>query len=124
MAKYQLFSLITTQPLIWPATLTDLYGQKEKFNFVGHNLAQNSQEPRIKELFKKTLFLDVNDLERPLVMLTTGKTIFFSNSIEIEGMGELLPGDRFAILDEKFGLAQYSFYVTKKWRFHKEFVKM
>lgn len=124
--KDQLLTLLTTQPLFWPETLGDLYRQKSKFTFVSSNVAfmKESDVFELKEIAKIAIFQDISEPVATFEYLAGGSSAFLARSVEIDTLSETLSPTRFALLDDKFRISQYPFYVSKKFKFYHNFMKM
>lgn len=123
--KDQLFTKLTTQRFCWPRTILEL-SEQNKIEIVATNLEHIDRGipaltriiERIKATPESTVRLD--DVLGKLRNVAAGKALL-AHSYEIDWLQDVLQGDRFAILDEKYFMLQSSYYTATAWPYHRKF---
>lgn len=124
--QIQLLTQLSSKGLVWPETIAKLSQKKDFYNIYAPNplILKHSRKPEIRKLAEKAGTIRTFDVNAVLQKLFDGKTALVARSKELESIESLFNKDKFIILDERYFLSQFAFFVSKKFRYWRESVVM
>lgn len=126
LMKNELLTQLTVRKYDYPSTFAELVASIDSYRFVGTSPKYLSKTnlPHIDTLAKKVIEIDFTNPSEVLSYMVTGKSVFLGGNLL--GLSSLLASkkDKFTFLDEKFIWSQYVFFVSKKFRYWRETVRM
>lgn len=98
---------------------------KDKYSFFGNIpfYMEQTKEPEILGLINRTQSTP-NDPLSVLQGLLQGNRVYFTGSVESDVIAEMLNPHKFAILDDKYLLSPYIFYVSQKFALKKPLIHL
>lgn len=124
--KGQLLTELASAGLVWPDTIEKLSQNRHSYNFYAPNplMLKHSRRAEIRKLAEKTKTVRTHDVNAVLQKLSDGKTALVGRSAEIESLEPLFSKDKFILLDERYFLSQFAFFVSRKFRYWRESLQL
>lgn len=111
----------------YPKSFAELYESRDDYKHFYAGLSPVALLQTINEDVKKFAKIverfQIKELMQVLKAMSLKEAVCFAKGDQITSLA-LFDPEQFLLLDEGFFRAQYVFMVNKKFRFHKEFVKM
>lgn len=124
--RNQLLTQLTIKTYSYPTTFAELVDSADNFKFIGVDpkYLRDTNLPQINSLAERMVKFELTNPTIFFTKMVSGKNVFLGANLP--ALTDLLTSksDKFTFLEEKYFWSQYVYYVSKRFRYWRETVKM